>query len=103
MVPRLRRIVERMARMGQPFKKPGPAHARQPAARASARQRWPASHQGTSGDMKEAPPGFEPGMADLQSAALPLGEGAISYCITTTSVDSNFLSRQALQPLSYRG
>jgi hypothetical protein len=25
---------------------------------------------------KEAPPGFEPGMADLQSAALPLGEGA---------------------------
>ena len=24
----------------------------------------------------EAPPGFEPGMADLQSAALPLGEGA---------------------------
>lgn len=26
---------------------------------------------------KEAPPGFEPGMADLQSAALPLGEGAV--------------------------
>jgi hypothetical protein len=25
---------------------------------------------------EEAPPGFEPGMADLQSAALPLGEGA---------------------------
>src|SRR5215470_952989 len=25
---------------------------------------------------QEAPPGFEPGMADLQSAALPLGEGA---------------------------
>ncbi len=25
---------------------------------------------------KEAPPGIEPGMADLQSAALPLGEGA---------------------------
>ena len=25
---------------------------------------------------KEAPPGFEPGIADLQSAALPLGEGA---------------------------
>jgi hypothetical protein len=24
----------------------------------------------------KAPPGFEPGMADLQSAALPLGEGA---------------------------
>src|SRR5437879_766317 len=28
--------------------------------------------------MKEAPPGFEPGMADLQSAALPLGEGALN-------------------------
>ena len=27
-------------------------------------------------ELKEAPPGFEPGMADLQSAALPLGEGA---------------------------
>jgi hypothetical protein len=25
---------------------------------------------------EEAPPGFEPGIADLQSAALPLGEGA---------------------------
>ena len=25
---------------------------------------------------EQAPPGFEPGMADLQSAALPLGEGA---------------------------
>src|SRR5262249_41159115 len=25
---------------------------------------------------QEAPPGFEPGIADLQSAALPLGEGA---------------------------
>ena len=28
------------------------------------------------GMKEEAPPGFEPGMADLQSAALPLGEGA---------------------------
>jgi hypothetical protein len=28
------------------------------------------------GSEEEAPPGFEPGMADLQSAALPLGEGA---------------------------
>src|SRR6516165_4140025 len=27
---------------------------------------------------EEAPPGFEPGIADLQSAALPLGEGAAS-------------------------
>jgi integrase len=27
-------------------------------------------------EKEEAPPGFEPGMADLQSAALPLGEGA---------------------------
>lgn len=26
-----------------------------------------------SRERKEAPPGFEPGMADLQSAALPLG------------------------------
>ena len=26
--------------------------------------------------MQKAPPGFEPGIADLQSAALPLGEGA---------------------------
>jgi hypothetical protein len=25
------------------------------------------------GDKEEAPPGFEPGMADLQSTALPLG------------------------------
>jgi hypothetical protein len=24
-------------------------------------------------DLKKAPPGFEPGMADLQSTALPLG------------------------------
>ena len=30
-------------------------------------------------EKKEAPPGFEPGMADLQSAALPLGEGAVSH------------------------
>jgi hypothetical protein len=29
------------------------------------------------GSEEEAPPGFEPGMADLQSAALPLGEGAV--------------------------
>jgi hypothetical protein len=27
----------------------------------------------TTGEIEEAPPGFEPGMADLQSAALPLG------------------------------
>lgn len=33
---------------------------------------------------REAPPGFEPGMADLQSAALPLGEGAVgTRCILT--------------------
>ena len=30
-------------------------------------------HRFASGDRREAPPGFEPGMADLQSAALPLG------------------------------
>jgi integrase len=35
------------------------------------------SHPQASGDSEEAPPGFEPGMADLQSAALPLGEGAL--------------------------
>src|SRR5262249_22835322 len=35
-------------------------------------------------DGKEAPPGFEPGMADLQSAALPLGEGAFSPAILAT-------------------
>ena len=29
-----------------------------------------------SREEEEAPPGIEPGMADLQSAALPLGEGA---------------------------
>ena len=28
--------------------------------------------------LKEAPPGFEPGMADLQSTALPLGYAAVS-------------------------
>lgn len=30
-------------------------------------------HPQASGDIEEAPPGFEPGLADLQSAALPLG------------------------------
>lgn len=30
-------------------------------------------HRETSSEVKEAPPGFEPGMADLQSTALPLG------------------------------
>jgi len=30
-------------------------------------------HQAASGSIREAPPGFEPGMADLQSTALPLG------------------------------
>ncbi len=37
----------------------------------------PANHAGNAvfcgKELKEAPPGFEPGMADLQSAALPLG------------------------------
>ena len=28
---------------------------------------------------KEAPPGFEPGVDDLQSSALPLGEGAVVF------------------------
>ncbi len=28
-------------------------------------------------DLLEAPPGFEPGIEDLQSSALPLGDGAI--------------------------
>ena len=27
----------------------------------------------------KAPPGFEPGMANLQSAAFPLGEGAVAF------------------------
>src|SRR5262249_30996809 len=31
------------------------------------------SHRRTPAGIEEAPPGFEPGMADLQSAALPLG------------------------------
>jgi hypothetical protein len=31
---------------------------------------------GTISGTLKAPPGFEPGVADLQSAALPLGEGA---------------------------
>src|SRR5262249_49545670 len=33
---------------------------------------------GCDGLRGEAPPGFEPGIADLQSAALPLGEGALN-------------------------
>ncbi len=36
----------------------------------------PCCHRESSEGAEEAPPGFEPGMADLQSAALPLGEGA---------------------------
>src|SRR5215471_6586181 len=36
--------------------------------------------------MKEAPPGFEPGMADLQSAALPLGEGALRVFLDGTGL-----------------
>src|SRR5262245_7292533 len=31
------------------------------------------SHQGSTSGLRKAPPGFEPGMADLQSTALPLG------------------------------
>ncbi len=38
---------------------------------------------------QEAPPGFEPGIADLQSAALPLGEGAaIQACYRGSAVGS---------------
>jgi len=37
-----------------------------------------AAESDCEGLREEAPPGFEPGIADLQSAALPLGEGAIN-------------------------
>jgi integrase len=49
-------------------------------------------HPKSSRFIKEAPPGFEPGMADLQSAALPLGEGAnveVNVIIPTIYVNAN--------------
>ena len=43
------------------------------------------------GNVEKAPPGFEPGVADLQSAALPLGEGAV--VATTLVVSAAWLTR----------
>src|SRR5262249_37900925 len=43
---------------------------------------------------EEAPPGFEPGMADLQSAAFPLGEGA-TLCAHLSGVAERGQSRPA--------
>jgi integrase/recombinase XerC len=46
-------------------------------------------------ERREAPPGFEPGITDLQSAALPLGEGAESFGLG----DYPSERRGAMQPL----
>ena len=37
---------------------------------------YPANPPGVASPLAEAPPGFEPGIEDLQSSALPLGHGA---------------------------
>ena len=50
----------------------------QKAASADARRALRVDESDCDGLREEAPPGFEPGMADLQSAALPLGEGAVN-------------------------
>ena len=42
----------------------------------------------------EAPPGFEPGIKDLQSSALPLGHGAMGLAGSAASVRN--LTRHAL-------
>jgi hypothetical protein len=49
---------------------------------------------------KEAPPGFEPGVKDLQSSALPLGHGAMQAGNRARTGDLN-LGKVALYQLSY--
>ena len=53
------------------------------------------------GEIKEAPPGFEPGVADLQSAALPLGEGAnhsLSYIGRGVLATVRLLTKKRSEP-----
>ena len=49
---------------------------------------------------QEAPPGFEPGMADLQSAALPLGEGASLHENDLTVPSPSGQRRAAAHPVA---
>ena len=42
------------------------------------------AYSATPAKKMEAPPGFEPGVKDLQSSALPLGYGALSNNHSTT-------------------